>query len=64
MYRSVNSAIYIHMADEKIQRYEQIESKIVQLTGYGMERLLELLAKGYTLQPPIYHDSIAEVERS
>ena len=64
MYESMHSAIRIKMMNDDIQRYEQMEAKIVQLTGHDMERLLDLLAKGYTLQPPTYPDSIAEVERS
>ena len=41
--------------------YEEMETTLIKLTGYDMERLIELLAAGYTLQPPTYNGSLEEL---
>ena len=37
---------------EDLRRYEELEIQIKQLTGYNIESLKVLFAKGYTLEPP------------
>jgi hypothetical protein len=32
--------------------YEENEQKLIALTGFNIEKLIELFAAGYTLQPP------------
>jgi hypothetical protein len=32
--------------------YEENEQKLIALTGFGIEKLIDLFAAGYTLQPP------------
>lgn len=34
--------------------YLQLETKLLYLTGFTFERLLDMFAKGYTLEPPTY----------
>ena len=34
--------------------YGELENKLIQLTGYDLEKLVELFAAGYTLNAPEY----------
>lgn len=36
------------------KNYEENEQKLIALTGFGIEKLIDLFAAGYTLQPPEY----------
>ena len=45
---------FITANGEALRRYEERETKLRQLTGYNIEKLIELFAAGYTLQPPEY----------
>lgn len=49
---------------EAIGKYEEAESKLIKVSGYDVEKLIELFAAGYTLQPPNYKDiSILDPEK-
>ena len=37
-----------------LQKYNEMETVLIQLTGHNMEKLIELFAAGYTLEPPQY----------
>lgn len=37
-----------------LQKYDEMNTTLIHLTGYDMEKLIELFAAGYTLQPPKY----------
>lgn len=41
---------------ETIIKYEDSVSKLIKVSGYDVEKLIELFAAGYTLQPPNYKD--------
>lgn len=43
-----------------LRRYDEMETTLIKLTGYDMEKLIELFAAGYTLQPPTYSNSLEE----
>ena len=46
-----------------IRKYDELDTKLFQLTGYSIEQLVELFAAGYTLEPPCYkYRSMAELE--
>lgn len=45
-----------------LQAYFELESKLIQLTGCNMEKLVELFAAGYTLQSPKY-TSLEDLEK-
>ena len=38
----------------ELDRYHQLEHTIKLLSGYSLESLKQLLARGYTLEPPNY----------
>ena len=37
-----------------LRDYGEKENRLIGLTGFDMEKLIELFAAGYTLQPPDY----------
>ena len=39
---------------KNLQYYEETESKLIEVSGCDMEKLIELFAAGYTLSPPKY----------
>jgi hypothetical protein len=49
---------FIKITDESeiIRKYEESVSKLIIVSGYDVEKLIELFAAGYTLQPPNYKD--------
>lgn len=49
---------FIKMTDESetIRKYEESVSKLIKISGYDVDKLIELFAAGYTLQPPNYKD--------
>ena len=49
---SFNPSLIITNRVKALQAYNEIETKLIQLTGYDLERLVELFAAGYTLEPP------------
>ena len=38
----------------RFRYYAELNAKLVQLTGYSVEKVVELFAAGYTLEPPKY----------
>jgi hypothetical protein len=49
---------FIKKSDESetIIKHEEPVSKLIKVSGYDVEKLIELFAAGYTLQPPNYKD--------
>jgi hypothetical protein len=46
---------FINRSDENlkaIRKYEEMEHKLSQVSGFDIEKLIELFVAGYTLQPP------------
>lgn len=41
-----------------LREYEKLEHKVIELTGYDLDKLVELFAAGYTLRPPKYNSSL------
>lgn len=39
---------------KNVRVYEEMENKLIQVSGYDIEKLIELFAAGYTLKPPKY----------
>ena len=37
-----------------LQAYNELEDKLVMLTGFDLETMVKMFAAGYTLQPPTY----------
>ena len=37
-----------------LRKFDELNNKIMQLTGYDIEKLVELFAAGYILTPPKY----------
>ena len=50
----INPTLFITNRVETIQAYDEMNTTLINLTGYDMEKLIELFAAGYTLQPPAY----------
>ena len=49
-----------------LQAYCEREMKLIQLTGYDLEKLIELFAAGYELRPPEYktmNDVLRDITR-
>ena len=55
---SLHLGKFIKITDrsEIIRKYEETISKLIVVSGYDVEKLIELFAAGYTLQPPNYKD--------
>lgn len=52
----------ITMNGDALRAYNEMETKLIQLTGYDMRKLIELFAAGYTLEPPRYSiDKLSEI---
>ena len=51
---SLNPAPVTTKIAETIRAYDEMETILINLSGYGMKKLIELFAAGYTLQPPTY----------
>ena len=45
-----------HNASKTLRHYEETETKLIKVSGFDMEKLIELFAAGYTLQPPKHAD--------
>ena len=48
-------ACYMNIPCEDIKtwrEFEEQENRLIQVSGFDMEKLIELFAAGYTLQPP------------
>lgn len=41
---------------ETIRKYEKQVATLIKVSGFDVEKLIELFAAGYTLQPPKYND--------
>lgn len=41
---------------KQLGRYVEKEHCLIQVSGYNMEKLIELFAAGYTLKPPDQRD--------
>lgn len=39
-------------AIKSLGQYEEAEARLIQLTGFDIDKLIELFAAGYTLKPP------------
>lgn len=37
-----------------LQYYEEIENRLIKVSGFNIEELIELFEAGYTLSPPKY----------
>ena len=49
-----------------LQAYCELETKLIQLTGFNLEKLVELFAAGYELRPPEYkslNDVLRDITR-
>ena len=45
-----------------LQRYQKLEYEIEYLTGYNLEKLRYMFAKGFTLEPPKHYEiTLAEL---
>ena len=44
----------ITMNGDALWAYNEMETMLIQLSGYDMRKLIELFAAGYTLEPPRY----------
>lgn len=52
-YSRISDWNYVRVAYE-LDRYHQLEHIIHLLSGYSLETLKQLFARGYTLEPPNY----------
>ena len=43
---------------ELVKKYSELELKLIKISGFDMEKLVELFAAGYTLQPPPTYTSL------
>ena len=50
----IHPALVITNRVKTIQAYDEMNTALINLTGYDMKKLIELFAAGYTLQPPTY----------
>lgn len=41
-----------------LREFEEMEHRLIQVSGFDMEKLIELFAAGYTLNPPKYNRSL------
>lgn len=48
-------------AAEELQKYQKLDLSLMQVAGFNIEELLDLFAKGYTLTPPTYTQSLSEL---
>ena len=44
--------VWVSGTSRQLGAYEELEHKLIQVSGYDMKKLIELFAAGYTLQPP------------
>lgn len=51
---SLNPAPVTTKRVETTRAYDEMETMLINLSGYNMKKLIELFAAGYTLQPPTY----------
>ena len=52
----------IDAAERGLSEYKELESQLIQLSGYRLKTVVTLLAAGYTLEPPKYElTSMAEL---
>ena len=54
-------ACYMNIPCEGIKtwsEYEEMENRLIQVSGFDMEKLIELFAAGYTLKPPKQPESL------
>ena len=48
----VNSAIFVGATSRELAKCEELHSKLFKVSGYTVEKLIELFAAGYRLIPP------------
>ena len=47
--------------NQALKRYQELELSTMATIGYTFEELVDLFAKGYTLTPPTYTSSLADL---
>lgn len=50
----VNSAIFVGATSRELAKCEELHSKLFKVSGYTVEKLIELFAAGYELKAPEY----------
>ena len=63
-FEHIYACFLIANAPKNLRTFEEMEHRLIQVSGFDMEKLIDLFAAGYTLQPPKKNLSLEEMGMS